>query len=165
MWKRRAVGLLIFGGSEKRKGEDGRSVCVCAVSFGEKCPDCHDACALGGGKRGISHYDRSADERKLGHVFVSAWGLEVPLYCLFFCALLVLMKSGRVCAKTGDFSAKAVRFFPQQPVFLECRGAECHVSRRMAREEGRLPAEQGGHLEGWRQRSSDSAPNARVRAR
>lgn len=97
VWKRRAAGLLIFLGFVGR--ERG------------KCAACHEVCPLGGGKRRISHFDRSAGERKVWHAFVSAWGLEVPLYRLFFCALLVLMKSGRVCAKTGGLFGESCALF------------------------------------------------------
>ena len=107
VWKRRAVGFLIFRVCRKGKGEEWWRGCAGAVSLGGKWSVCREACPLAAGKRGISPFDRSAGERKVWHVLVSTWELEVPLYRLFGESLLVLMKSGRVCAKNGGLFGKS----------------------------------------------------------
>lgn len=84
---------------------------ACAVSFGGKWLVCREACPLAAGKLRISPFDRSAGERKVWHVLVSAWELEVPLYRLFWGVLLVLMKSGRVCVKNGGLFDKSRALF------------------------------------------------------
>jgi hypothetical protein len=86
-------------------------VYACAVSFGGKWLVCREACPLAAGKLRNSPFDRSAGERKVCHVLVSAWELEVPLYRLFLGALFVLMKSGRVCAKNGGLFGKSRALF------------------------------------------------------
>ena len=111
VWKRRAAGFLIFRVFRKGEGEEWWRGCACAVSLGAKWSVCREACPLAAGKRGISPFDRSAGERKVWHVLVSAWELEVPLYRLFGESLLVLMKSGRVCAKNGGLFGKSRALF------------------------------------------------------
>jgi len=50
--------------------------------------------------------------------------------------------------KTVDFSAKAVRFFPQQPMFSHAEALDAPRVAAWASENGHLPAEHGGYFVG-----------------
>ena len=59
-----------------------------------------------------------------------------------------------------DFSAKAVCFFPQQPMFSNAEALDAPRVAAWASEKGRLPAEHGGYFEGPGQRIERQCPTA-----